>query len=123
MLFRFLQVGAVGFAVDAGVLWLLVYPLEMSPILARAISFFVTIVVTFVLNANHTFRVPIASASMPRYVAVQSLGAAINFLSYSCLVLYGPFGERPLVALCVGSALASTHNYLMMRRFVFDAER
>ena len=123
MLFRFLQVGAVGFAVDAGLLWMLIYALDFSPILARAISFFVTILVTFALNASHTFRVPRQSASMPRYIVIQCLGASLNFLSYSWLVLASPIAGRPLVALAIGSAIASTHNYLMMRRYVFRAPR
>ena len=114
---RFLQVGAVGFAVDASLLWALVYPLEMSPILARVFSFLATIAVTFVLNARYTFVVPIRESSKTRYAVIQALGAGINFLVYSALVLGGWLG--PLWSLVVGSALASAHNFLMMRRFVF----
>ncbi len=120
---RFLQVGALGFAIDAGILWLLVYPLEMPPVVSRAISFFVTICVTFVGNARYTFSVSVRGASMPRYVAIQCAGALINFVTYTWMVLQGPLQGRPLLALVVGSALASTHNFLMMRRFVFNGTR
>ena len=82
-------------------------------------SFVVTISVTFVLNARYTFGVSVRGSSKSRYIAVQLLGAAINFASYTALVLYGPLAGRPLFSLVVGSALASTHNFLMMRRFVF----
>ena len=119
---RFLQVGAVGFAIDAGILWLAIYQLDMPPILSRVISFVCTILVTFVLNARYTFLVSVQRASMPRYVVIQCVGAALNFLLYSWLVLYGPLGHRPLVALMIGSAVASTHNFFMMRRFVFAPE-
>ncbi|XOV82266.1 MAG: GtrA family protein [bacterium] len=116
-LVRFAQVGGVAFALDAGLLWLLVYPLEVPPILARACSFLVTIAVTFVLNARYTFAASVKDASKSRYVFIQCAGAAINFTMYSGLVLAGVLG--PLWALVVGSFLGSSHNFLMMRRFVF----
>ena len=116
---RFLQVGAVGFAIDAGLLWVLIYQLGLPPIMSRGISFVVTISVTFVLNARYTFAVAAKASSMTRYMLVQSLGAAINFASYTWLVLYGPLGQRPLVALCVGSFLATLNNFVLIRQFVF----
>ena len=116
---RFLQVGAVGFAVDAAVLWLFVYQLSMSPLLARVFSFLAAITVTFVLNARYTFAVPVAQSSKSRYLAVQCAGAAINFGSYSALVILAWL--RPLWALVVGSALSSAHNFVMVRHFVYRA--
>ncbi len=116
---RFLQVGAIGFAIDAGLLWLLIYQFYMPPVMSRGISFVVTIAVTFVLNAKYTFSVNVRGSSMTRYVVIQLVGAGLNFVSYTWLVLEGPLTERPLVALIVGSALAASHNFLMMRRFVF----
>ncbi len=115
---RFLQVGAVGFAIDAGLLWLTVYILNVPPIMGRAISFVVTIAVTFVLNARYTFNVAPKKSRMPRYGIIQSLGALFNFGSYSLLVAY--WQVEPLLALMVGSAVGSTHNFLMMRKFVFN---
>ncbi len=119
-LYRFLSVGAIGFAIDAGVLWFLVYVLDVGAIPARVVSFVITISVTFVLNARYTFGVSVRGSSKSRYIAVQLVGAAINFVSYTVLVLTGPLAGRPLFALIIGSALASTHNFLMMRRFVFN---
>jgi putative flippase GtrA len=118
-LVKFLQVGALGFAVDAGLLWLLIYQMDMHPVVSRGISFLVTICITFVANARYTFAVSVRDSSMTRYVIVQTIGAVINFASYTWLVLSGPLSQRPLVALIVGSALAAVHNFLMMRRFVF----
>ena len=115
---RFLQVGALGFALDAGLLWLLVYPLDMPPILSRAISFLATIALTFVLNARYTFSVPVRESSKTRYVIIQSMGAGLNFFTYSLFVLNAWLG--PLWSLVVGSALASAHNFFMMRHFVFN---
>ena len=116
---RFLQVGGVAFAIDAGLLWVLVYPLGMPPIPSRAISFMATIAVTFVLNARYTFAVEVRHASKTRYTVIQVAGAALNFAIYSLLVSYGPLRDLPLAALVFGSAAASTHNFLLMRRYVF----
>ena len=116
---RFLQVGGVGFIIDASLLWVLVYPLEMPPVMSRAISFVVTIGFTFVLNARYTFDVTLRDSSKSRYGMIQVMGAVINFVSYSGLVLIGPLAGMPLLALVAGSALSSVHNFFMMRRFVF----
>ena len=80
-LYRFLNVGAIGFAIDAGMLWFLVYVLDMGAIPARVLSFVVTISVTFVLNARYTFGVSVRGSSKSRYIAVQLMGAALNFVS------------------------------------------
>ena len=109
--------GAVGFAVDALVLWALVYQAGWPPIPARVVSFLATIAITFVLNARYTFAVRVRESSKSRYVLIQCIGAGINFLTYSALVLGGVLG--PLWSLAVGAALSSAHNFLMMRRFVF----
>lgn len=116
---RFLQVGAVGFGVDALLLWFLVYQVGWPPIMSRVISFVATITITFVLNARYTFSVRVRESSKSRYILVQSLGAGINFFSYTALVLAGVLG--PLWSLAVSAALSSAHNFFMMRRFVFGA--
>jgi putative flippase GtrA len=116
-LVRFLQVGGIAFALDAGILWFLVYQIGVPPIVARGFSFLITIAVTFVLNARYTFAASIKDSSKSRYVLIQCVGSAINFAVYSALVLAGLLG--PLWALVVGSFLGSAHNFLMMRRFVF----
>ena len=114
---RFLQVGALAFVVDAIVLWALIYQLDMPPIMSRVISFMATIIVTFVLNARYTFVVSMRHSSKVRYVMIQCLGAAINFLLYSWFVLADVLG--PLWSLVVGSGVSSAHNFFMMRHFVF----
>ena len=118
---RFLQVGAVGLCIDAGLLWLFVYGLELDPIAGRVLSFLATITVTYALNARYTFNVAPRKAQMPRYGVIQSLGALINFGSYTWLVTFWVL--EPMISLLIGAALGSTHNFLMMRSFVFkDAD-
>lgn len=114
---RFLQVGAVGFLIDAGLLWVLVYGVGVPPVPARVVSFMTTIIVAFVLNARYTFNVAPKTSLMPRYGLIQSLGALLNFGTYTWLVSTWQF--EPILSLSVGAALGSTHNFLMMRAFVF----
>lgn len=114
---RFLQVGAVGYLIDAGLLWMLVYGLGVLPVPARVVSFMTTISVAFVLNARYTFNVAPKRSLMPRYGLIQSLGALLNFGSYTWLVSTWQF--EPIFSLSVGAVLGSTHNFLMMRVFVF----
>ena len=77
---RFLQVGALAFAVDAGILWALIYQLDMPPITSRVISFIATIAVSFVLNARYTFAVSMRDSSKTGYVIIQCVGAALTRL-------------------------------------------
>lgn len=114
---RFLQVGAFGFLIDAGLLWLLVYGLGLPPVPARAVSFITTITVTFLMNARYAFNVAPEKSLIPRYGLIQSLGALLNFGAYTWLV--SAWMVEPILSLSVGAALGSTHNYLMLRAFVF----
>jgi putative flippase GtrA len=46
------------------------------------------------------------------------LGALLNIGTYTFLVL-GPLG-RPLIAMAIGSAVATVSNFLLVRRFVYQ---
>ena len=116
---RFLMVGGVSFLVDAGMLWLLVYRLDVGYIPARVVSVVMAISVAFVLNAKFTFLVRVADARFSRYVAIQALGATLNFSVYSALVLSGPLAGRPLFSLMCGAAVATVNNFLFSRKYVY----
>lgn len=119
---RFLVVGAVGFGVDMSVLAFLLYGLgyveQVGGLLgSRVVSFFAAISATFLLNARFTFATSVRRSRLIRYMVIQGLGAAINIGTYTLLVL-GPLG-RPLLAMAIGSALATIGNFLLARRFVY----
>lgn len=119
---RFLLVGAAGFAVDIGLLALLLYGLGYGQqsaglIGSRLVAFGGAILTTFVLNARFTFGAPIRGAKATRYVIIQLLGAALNIGTFTILVL-GPL-PRPLIALAIGSAVATISNFLLVRQFVY----
>ena len=118
-LVRFLMVGGVSFAVDAGVLGLLVYQAGTGYIAARLISVALAVSVAFVLNARFTFLVRVADARFLRYVLIQGLGAGLNFGVYSTLVLHGPLAGRPLFSLVCGAAVATVNNFFLSRRYVY----
>jgi putative flippase GtrA len=119
---RFCAVGAIGFAVDAGVLMALLALYPDALIGARLVSILVALTLTWALNRRHTFgsRDPKLIAEWSRFAGVNGLGAALNFATYSAL-LYAFPSMPPLAALAAGSALALAFNYLGSRRFVFTS--
>jgi putative flippase GtrA len=124
-IFRYLQVGFAGFIADISVLALLIYGMEFGNtdtglVGSRVVSFLAAISVTFLLNAGYTFGASVRGSSFTSYVLIQTLGAAINVGTYTVLVLYGSLNDAPLVALVIGSAAATTSNFFLVRRFVYD---
>ena len=124
-LFRYLQVGLAGFIADISVLALLIYGLDFGQtdvglVVSRVISFLAAITVTYILNAGYTFGASVRESNFTGYVLIQSLGAAINLGTYTLLILFGPLHEAPLVALAIGSAFATTSNFLLVRKFVYN---
>ncbi len=120
---RFLVVGAAGFAVDIGILAALVYGFGYGQqsgglIGSRLVAFAGAIITTFLLNARYTFGASIRRAKLTRYVLIQVLGAALNIGTFTVLVL-GPL-NRPLIALALGSAVATVSNFVLVRRYVYD---
>jgi putative flippase GtrA len=122
---RFLLVGALAFTVDVAVMALLIYGLGLSEsremlIVCRVIAWSAAIAVAYVANARFTFAVSPGSSRFAAYLLIQGFGALINLGSYTLLIL-GPGASWPLVSLIIGSAVATLVNYLLVRRFVFQA--
>jgi putative flippase GtrA len=121
---RFGVVGALGFVVDAGVLQLLLM-LGWGPVGARAVAIPVAVLATWALNRRFTFpeaQAGPALASLLRYAGVSAVGAAVNFIVYTALVLASAtVAAHPMAALAVGSIAAMLVNYLGSRHFAFRA--
>ena len=121
-LLRFGLVGAVGFAVDGGLLQLLV-SLGWGPIAARALSFPAAVLATWWLNRSITFRGRESGgllASLLRYVAVSVVGTGVNFGIYASLVLASAtMAARPLLPFAIASGVALVFNYLGSKHFAF----
>jgi putative flippase GtrA len=121
-LLRFALVGTVGFAVDGGLLQLLVWA-GWGPIVARLVSFPAAVLATWWLNRRFTFAGSDdgpAFASLVRYVAVSLVGTSVNFAIYTALVLgSAAMAARPIVPFAVASIAALAFNYLGSKHFAF----
>lgn len=122
-LLTFGLIGAVGFAVDGGLMMLFHKVLDVSVFAARPFSFLIAVTVTWWLNRSVTFY-EIASLSRSsewrRYVAVNTVGALINLGAfYFSMLSLAALVEWPLVALAMGSLVAMFFNFWASQRFAF----
>jgi putative flippase GtrA len=122
----FVVVGTAGFIVDASILAVLVHGYQWGDYTARLVSFAVAVTVTWLLNRSYVFadtRTHNRRSEYTRYLTVQGMGMAINFLIYSlCLISSPLMDEWPVLALAVGSAVALIFNYAGARIFVFTGK-
>lgn len=121
-LLRFGLVGCVGFVTDAGLTMLLHAKAGLGEALARVLAFIVAATVTWWLNHQFTFQVEGSASSWLRYVAITSIGAAINIACYLGVVRV--LGTQPLdllAGVAVGSIVAMGFNFWVSRRWVFVA--
>lgn len=116
----FALVGAVGFAVDAGMFWLLNQKLGLAVLPARALAFIPATLATWALNRSAVFGSSRDGRAVLHeylcYLLVQGLGIAINF---ACFYFAMQFGVVPLIALVVGSVVAMTFNFVGAKILVF----
>lgn len=119
-LFRFLIAGSVGFVVDAGVLHLLLWFTPVGPFIGRAVSIPSALLATWVLNRNFTFGHSDRSLAAEgfRYGSVGLTSALLNYALFSSLLMAEP-SLRPIIALTLGSAAATTFSFFGYSRFVF----
>jgi putative flippase GtrA len=115
-------VGAIGFAVDAGMLQAL-FLMGMAPLRARLISFPLAVTVTWLLNRRWTFRDRSAMGGRlgyPIYLLGQALGALLNMGVFVVSIHLRPtMAMHPIVPLAVGAAAGLAFNYLWSSLLVF----
>ena len=117
---KFVLVGLVGFAIDYGVLRLLVTAWGWHWALARIPSFALAVWVTWMLNHTFTFGSSNRWAGESfRYLVTQSIGAAINLMVFSGIVMVFGAGAL-LVPLAIGAAVGLVSNFLMSKHVVFS---
>lgn len=124
-LILFSTIGSIGFAVDAGILIVLIP--SIGHYAGRMVSFSVAVLVTWVLNRSLTFR-DRRSAKWGRellsYVSAQSIGAMTNLAAYAvCITVSLWLMRYPVVALAIGSAFGLLVNFTMMHLVVFRRAR
>jgi len=118
---RFALVGAVGFVVDALVLYAILAVFAHAVLAARVPSFLVAATVTWWLHRAFTFAHGDHDAPMLRqwiaFVITNAAGNALNIIVYGVLVTLAGF--TPIVALAIASIIAAAVNYLSSRHLVF----
>lgn len=120
---RFCLVGCFGFAIDGGLLYLLV-SYGMDPYFVRAFTFPVAVSATWYLNRHWAFAIrsstPGKGRDYRRYLMVQTVGAVGNYLVYALvLVFLSHTAPNALAALAVGSLAGLALNYTGARWWVF----
>jgi putative flippase GtrA len=126
MAVKFAAVGLVGLLTD-GMLLRLGLAVGMSPAIARAISLFCAMQVTFTINGMVVFRcltLKRLARQWAGYMATNGFGNVCNYWIFVTLVsLHRPLVSNPYVALIVGAFAAYLINYAGARLLVFGAGR
>jgi putative flippase GtrA len=124
---KFVIVGGVGFVVDAAVLTFALQRLTSSVYAARALSFTVAVIATWLLNRTFVFASGDArtiAAEYGRYLSTQVAAALANLLVFIGLVEAIPaLISMPVVPLAVGAVLGAIVNYMGSAHWVFAPKR
>jgi putative flippase GtrA len=120
----FSVVGAIGFLVDATVLYLSMG--YLGPFYGRCASLVCSMTVTWLLNRNITFA---ESAQRHAtwveavfYLMIMSAGAAINFGIYALLLLSSDLVQSyPIIGVAVGSGIALAWNFYAARTLLYGS--
>ncbi|WP_250455624.1 GtrA family protein [Caballeronia sp. ATUFL_M2_KS44] len=120
--FRFAIAGAIGFAVDAGVLYLAL-ACGLGPFFGRVLSFLAAVWVTWQINRRYTFSqraMRSAWAEWWRYVLSMLSGASVNYAVYSLVIVTGPRSSwLPLAGVACGSIAGMFINFFAAKFWVF----
>lgn len=126
--FAFGAIGVVGFAVDAGVLYLLLHLTPAGFYIGRFVSFLCAATVTWYLNRTFTFADAVRQGGLDaewlRFLGANSIGGFVNVGVYSLLVWKSAFfAAYPILAVAAGSLSGLTVNFTLTRAYVFRTER
>jgi len=123
----FSVIGGVGFIVDTGMLYLLIYAIDVNLYLGRIFSYLCAVTVTWVLNRTYTFKVddqPVFHASLlkqwSKFAGCNALGAVINYTIYALLITFiSVFYKNPVFAVAIGTLFSVNVNFFLSKKYVF----
>ncbi len=117
---RFAIVGATGFLVDAGVLWLLLTYTPLGPLSARVIAIALAMTATWLLNRRFTFGASRRSIVVEgfRYGFIGLVTSLVNYGVYAGLLIMAPL-LSPYAALVAASIAAMLFSFFGYSRYVF----
>jgi putative flippase GtrA len=121
---RFGIVGCLGFCVDVGVLYLMLYGVGFGRYVGRLISYIAAASSTWYFNAAITFPESRASNrtwEWARFVALNSLGGVVNYGVYAAYVRFQYHSAlAPAIAVAIGSLAGLVVNFSVSKQFVFN---
>jgi putative flippase GtrA len=122
---RFAFVGAIGFAIDVGVLYLALALFGVGPYMGRVISYLSAATSTWYLHRRITFRNRPSHAigrEWLKFVAFNGVGGLLNYATYAvCLHYFAGTIAAPAIGVALGSAAGLSINYTLSRHVVFRA--
>ncbi|MCA8222946.1 GtrA family protein [Burkholderia multivorans] len=122
----FAVAGAIGFVVDAGMLYIMLL-LGIGPYVGRIVSFFFAAFVTWQINRRMTFSPSPARPILQEwieYLLAMALGGICNYATYAGLIKLLTLGQlTPLAAVAGGSITGMTINFLSAKFWVFRRDR
>ena len=123
---RFAAVGTLGFVFDTGAFFVGNRIVGLGAYLARALSIFIAMNVTWYGNRSITFRGERARSGRgivvewSRFIVTNAVGALINYIVFAALFRFAPAPlNNPYVALVAGVAAGLFFNFFSSKRFVF----
>jgi putative flippase GtrA len=119
---RFAVAGAIGFVVDAGVLYLALAA-GLGPFTGRAVSFLAAVWTTWQINRRYTFRERIQRspwAEWCRYLLSMLTGASVNYAVYALVIVTAPhLAWTPVVGVACGSVAGMFVNFFAAKFWAF----
>ena len=114
-------IGVGNFVIDSAIL-LFCLAMGAGPLTGRLISFSVAITCSWYLNRVFTYKNFDSKwlRQWVRFVLVNSVGGAINLLTYTLLVYFFDTVEsNPIIGVAAGSVAGLGWNYIVSKIFVF----
>jgi len=121
-------VGGIGFIIDASVLTILMKSFGVNLYLSRLISFSLASLSTWLLNRLVTFSketqgTDIHSTEYFKYITVQVIGALINLLIFSLLLIqFSHLESQPVIPLAIGAIFGLLFNFIGAKTWVYPAK-
>ena len=120
---RFGLVGCAGFCVDAGVLYLAIYGLQLNYYSGRVISYGLAATSTWYLNRRFTFgdsRNDNRFREWARFVMLNLVGGGLNYAIYAVYVrTHAGAAAAPAIGVALGSIAGMCVNFSLSKWLVF----
>ncbi len=120
---KFALVGALGFLVDSGVLYVGLYVFDLGYYFGRLISYLSAATVAWYFHRVFTFKLQGGAGKkkqLASFIVMNSIGGGANYVIYAFLISgYGVFRRDPVLAVAIGALVGMFINYYLSKRVVF----